>query len=90
MLYTGASIDLPCDIGFCAEHAAVAAMLKDKRTQIKAVVALTHDGKVLPPCGRCRELMNQIDRRNLGAEVLIADGKSVRLRDLLPFPFQDA
>jgi len=40
---------------------------------------------VLPPCGRCREFMYQIDRNNLDTEVIISDTKTVTLRELLPY-----
>ena len=89
-IYSGACVDLPCGIGFCAEHAAVAVMLKDKQTHVRAMLALSHDGRVVPPCGRCRELLDQIDARNRETELMIAEEKVVRLRDLLPFPCQDA
>ncbi len=53
-LYTGVCFDLACGIGFCAEHAAVAAMLQARETVVARIVAVTAD-RVLPPCGRCRE-----------------------------------
>lgn len=85
-VYTGICLDLACGIGFCAEHAAVAAMLKNRETVIKKIVAVSADG-VLPPCGRCRELLLQVNPRNLECEVLLALGRSCKLRDLLPDPW---
>lgn len=55
--YTGICLDFSCSLGFCAEHAAVAEMLKHQESEISRVVAVTHEGEVLPPCGRCREMM---------------------------------
>ena len=81
--YTGVCVDLSCGIGFCAEHAAVAEMLKGRETQVAAIVAVGGDG-VLAPCGRCRELLVQVDRRNLDAAVGLPGGRVARLRDLLP------
>jgi len=40
---------------------------------------------VLPPCGRCREFMYQIDTSNLDTEVIISATKTVPLRELLPY-----
>jgi cytidine deaminase len=40
---------------------------------------------VLPPCGRCREFIRQIDPANLGTEVVLGRDRSAPLRDLLPF-----
>jgi cytidine deaminase len=86
-IYTGACLDLPCGIGFCAEHAAVAAMLKDKQTRVIAMIALSHNAKVLPPCGRCRELLIQIDAGNKETGITVAEGEVLKLADLLPFPW---
>ena len=62
-LYTGVCIDLECGIGFCAEHAAVAEMLKVRESVVRMIVAVNCEGTVLPPCGRCRELLWQVDPR---------------------------
>ncbi len=84
-VYTGICIDAACGIGFCAEHAAVADMLKDRETRIEMVVAVDGNGKILPPCGRCRELMMQINAQNGEARVIVEGERTVTLRDLLPF-----
>lgn len=81
-IYTGICMDLACGIGFCAEHATVADMLKNRETAIRKVVAVDADG-TLPPCGRCRELMIQVDGRNFTCEVILADGNRP-LGELLP------
>ena len=56
--------------------------------RIRKVVAVSRheDGKlyVLPPCGRCREFMRQVDEGNLEAEVVLGRKESAKLRDLLP------
>ena len=82
-LITGVNLDLACGIGFCAEHAAVAELLKTGRTRVAAVAAVGRRG-VLPPCGRCRELLIQIDPANAGTAVLVAPGEAVPLGELLP------
>jgi cytidine deaminase len=38
----------------------------------------------LPPCGRCREFIRQIDPANLDTEVVLGRASAARLRDLLP------
>jgi cytidine deaminase len=83
LVYTGICLELACGIGFCAEHAAVAEMLKARETHVRTIVAVNSD-RVVAPCGRCRELLVQVDRRNLDCEVLLPDGASATLRDLLP------
>ena len=82
-IYTGICIDLGSGLGFCAEVAAIAQMLTQRETQIDSVVAVTWD-RILPPCGRCRETMAQIDARNLDCTVIIGEDGQVPLRDLLP------
>jgi cytidine deaminase len=82
-VYTGICIDLGSGLGFCAEVAAMAQMLTQRETQIDTVVAVTWD-RILPPCGRCRETMAQIDARNLDCTVIVGQDRAVPLRDLLP------
>jgi cytidine deaminase len=83
MIYTGICLDLACGIGFCAEHAAVAEMLKHQESEIDAVVAVG-EGVILAPCGRCRELMAQINPANLDCRVVLGEDRIVMLRTLLP------
>ena len=82
-IYTGICIDLGCGLGFCAEVAAIADMLKHRETRIEAVVAVTAND-ILPPCGRCRETMVQIDDGNLDCRVIVDRDREVRLKTLLP------
>jgi cytidine deaminase len=84
-VYTGICIDTACSMGFCAEHAAVAEMLKARESQIAMVVAVGDSGVVIP-CGRCRELMWQVDPRNRATRIIVAPGQVVTLAELLPQP----
>lgn len=88
-VYTGISIDTACSMGFCAEHAAVAEMLKNGEHHIKAVVAVGSDGNAVPPCGRCRELMSQLSRENLEAIVEVKNGIFVTLKELIPYDWKE-
>jgi cytidine deaminase len=83
--YTGISIDFACGIGFCAEHAAVAEMLKAHESEIYVVVAVDSNGQVLPPCGRCREMMWQLDEANREAFVILGPDHALTLKELLPY-----
>jgi cytidine deaminase len=87
--YSGVSMEFTSGMGSCAEHAAVAAMLKDHETVIAHVVAVHHDGRVFPPCGRCREMMWQLDTRNRDALVILSPTLAVPLHELLPHPAYD-
>lgn len=86
--YTGVSIDTGSGTGFCAEAAAIAAMVAAREYRIDRIVAVWRDeaGRLhaLPPCGRCREFTRQIDPGNIETEVVLGRGRSALLRDLLP------
>ncbi len=84
--YAGVSVEFACGMGFCAEHAAVAAMLKDHETVIRYVVAVHKSGRIFPPCGRCREMMWQLDKRNRDALVILSASLAKPLHELLPDP----
>ena len=83
--YSGICLDFSSSLGFCAEHAAIAEMLKAHESQIALVVAVDLNGRVLPPCGRCREMMWQLSDANRDALVILASNRAVPLRELLPF-----
>lgn len=82
-IYKGVCIDAASGIGFCAEHAAAGAMVTAGESRIVAMVAVDWDGTVVQPCGRCRELVVQLDAANGDTEVILPGG--VRpMRELLP------
>lgn len=83
-VYTGVCIDTPCSMGFCAEHAAIAAMITAGESRIVKVVAVTEGGIVVSPCGRCREFICQVHDENDTCEVLLADNKVLSMKALIP------
>ncbi len=88
-VYVGVCIDTACSMGFCAEHAAAAAMVTAGENRVLKMVAVNWDGKVLPPCGRCREFISQLHEGNLRAEVMVAENTVLTLQDLLPFDWRN-
>jgi len=88
-IYTGVSLSGACGIGFCGEVSAILQMLSKGETKIKKIVAISNDAKCMPPCGRCREMMFQIDRNNLDTEIILGKNKSVKLKTLLPQRWQE-
>jgi len=89
-LYLGVCVDIGSGIGFCAEHSAIAAMLTAGESRIARIVAVWGEGTVLPPCGRCREFMYEIDAANLeSTEVILGEDQVVKLKDLLPHPYHE-
>jgi cytidine deaminase len=82
--YTGVCIDTRCGLGFCAEHAAVARMLEAREANVAMIVAVTADGRIIPPCGRCRELLWQISPANQTTWVVLGTDSGCPLSELLP------
>ena len=86
--FFGVCIDTASGTGFCAEAAAIGAMVTAREYAIARIVAVWRDDDgavyVLPPCGRCREFIRQIHPANLGTQVVLGPEESVPLRDLLP------
>lgn len=89
-IYTGVCIDTACSMGFCAEHAAAAAMITAGESRIVKIIAVSANGNILPPCGRCREFISQLHPDNWQAEVMVNDGQIVTLRALLPYDWRSA
>ena len=87
-IYVGVSIDTGSGTGFCAEHSAIAAMVTAGEFQITTIVAVWKDESgstfILPPCGRCREFIRQVNDTNLDTVVILKTG-GVKLRELLPY-----
>lgn len=75
---------MPCSIGLCAEQSAIAEMVKNNETAIKRIIAVFEDGSILPPCGRCREFISQIDNHNIETQIVLPEMEEVLLKDLLP------
>lgn len=84
-VYVGVCIDTSSSMGFCAEHSAIAQMITNEESKILKIVAVGRDGRILPPCGRCREFMYQINNENIETEVLVEEDKIVKLQELLPY-----
>ena len=82
-VYTGVCIDTPCSMGFCAEHAAAAAMVTAGESRVVRLVAVCEDGSIVPPCGRCREFLCQLHDDNPACLVQLAD-RVATLDELLP------
>lgn len=84
-IYTGVCIDTACSLGFCAERAALAAMFTAGEYRAQRVCAVAADGRVLSPCGACREFMMQLGEGAGEIEVLLdREGRTAKLRELMP------
>ncbi|ELX8378235.1 cytidine deaminase [Providencia vermicola] len=88
-IYTGISIDTACSLGFCAEHGAVAELLKaGESVVIKSMVAVDSSGNVVPPCGRCRELISQLSYKNKQTLIGVDNETQVTLEQLMPYDWK--
>ena len=86
-IFTGVCVDTDCSLGMCAERNALSTMITAGEFNIDVVIAVNKSGKVLPPCGACREFMGQFSHANDIQVVVDNDGTVVHLRDLMPFPY---
>lgn len=83
-VFVGVCMDTACSLGFCAEHAAIAAMITAGQSRIATIVAVNQDRNILSPCGKCRELIYQVDPGNGETRVLLREGRQALLRELMP------
>ena len=83
-IYTGVCMHLVCGLGFCGEHTAIAtAITNDGAISVDTIVAVNKHG-IIPPCGRCRELMNVISANGSETWVILSEDEKVQVADLLP------
>ena len=76
-IYTGVCVDGACTLGVCAERNAIFNMITNGESRIKRVIAVGWDGKAMPPCGACRELMAQLMPKDYrGIEILLNNEKN--------------
>ncbi len=59
-IYVGVCVDAACTLGICAERNAIFNMITHGESAIRRVIAINWEGKAIPPCGACRELMAQL------------------------------
>ena len=86
-IYVGVCVDSACTLGICAERNAIFNMITNGEDAMKRVIAINWDGKAMPPCGACRELMSQLMPENYKIIEVMMDyenGRVVTLGDLTP------
>lgn len=86
-IYVGVCIDSACTLGICAERNAIFNMITNGENAIKRVIAVNWDGKAMPPCGTCRELMTQLmpkDYRDVQVMLDYENNRVVTLGELTP------
>lgn len=86
-IYTGVCIDTDCSLGMCAERNALSTMITNGEYDVEMIIAVTKTGKVIPPCGACREFMWQLNNSKDIKIIVDNEGTVVNLEDLMPFPY---
>jgi len=87
-IFEGMSME-DIQVELCAERTAIFKMMPEEN-EIKIIVAVYKD-KVIPPCGICREIMYDMNEKNLkNTWVIVSKKEKVRLGELFPFPWKEA
>jgi len=75
-------------IAVCAEAVAIGMAAAAGDTDIKTIVAVNRDGKIVSPCGMCRELIS--DYSPNATVIILKDGEPclVPVSDLIPEKYQ--
>ncbi len=93
-IYYGVSIGHFCGIGSCAENQAIGSMISNGEKVIKTIVSIWYEQKskkfrgVIPPCGKCREMIKQTSKKNWETYVIVSNSKKVKLKELLPYAWR--
>lgn len=92
-IFCGVCTGFYCGMGSCGEYQAIGSMITEGEKEIKKIVAVYYDEKkkkyeVIPPCGKCREMIHQLGKKNWDAEVIVSNSKKVKLKELLPYPYE--
>lgn len=86
-IYVGVCVDTACTLGICAERNAIFHMITNGENAIRRVIAINRTGKVIPPCGACREFMTQLMPDSYRTVEIMMDyetNKVVTLSELTP------
>lgn len=86
-IYKGVCVDTACTLGICAERNAIFNMITNGEDELKRVIAVSSNGKVVPPCGACREFMTQMMPENYKDIQIMIDydkNRVVTLKELTP------
>ncbi len=87
-LFSGVCMGFYCGIGSCAEYQAIGSMVSNGENEIKIIVAISENGNIHPPCGKCREMINQVCKGNKDTFVIVSKNKKIKLKELLPLAWE--
>jgi cytidine deaminase len=72
-------------VAVCAEAIAIGMAAAEGDTEIEIIVAVDRQGKVVSPCGMCRELISDYAP---SCRVIITENESTTIYELLPRKYQ--
>lgn len=91
-VYSGVNVDASTGSGggACAEMSALSAAISAGDKNIATIVAVAHDGRILPPCGVCRQTLITHAPETM-VVVLNESGEpeKVTIRELLPYAYEN-
>lgn len=82
-IYVGVCIDTCSTLGICAERNAIFNMITNGEQIIRKVLAIMPDGKIVAPCGACRELMPE-DYNGIEIMADYESGRIITLGEITP------
>lgn len=90
-VYLGKNLDMSCSLGMCAERNAISTMLTNEVCKIDKLVCAHKSGKIILPCGACREFLMQLEDLTVDMKILVSLSplKYVTLKELLPSWWRD-
>jgi cytidine deaminase len=83
-IFTGICLHLVCGHGCCGEHTAIGTAVTALNATTIDTIVVVNQTVIIPPCGRCRELMNVLSTDGPRTWVLVSTSKKVQLKELLP------
>jgi cytidine deaminase len=88
-VFQGVNIEIECSApcSICAEYAAIGTMVSEGEEEIDTIVAFAYKqgGHVLPPCGKCRQFINEFGNPYVIVQV-DRELKKAKLSELYPLP----
>ena len=85
-IYTGVCIDTASTLGICAERNAIFNMITNGESEIEKIVCIDSKGKLSTPCGACRELIMQLNKKSKDIKFLVDcdNYKYITMEELMP------
>ncbi len=85
-IYVGVCIDTCSTLGICAERNAIFNMITNGESEIEKIVCIDSKGKLSTPCGACRELIMQLNKKSKDIKFLVDcdNYKYITMEELMP------